>query len=205
MSLADNRRFLAVTRGLLRSDGKEPATAMLARLGVPTATGYRIFRFYAHHGALRSSRAGMEVDHRKIVTLAGGLRADRAVPDRELTKCPPLAAAARVLGDKGIAFVAAFRTAANRIGYFEPAETMSLYVGRPEQRELARLLTVPGQSGRCHLHHEDLSRLEAVRDADGIPITSPMQTLLDLAADPLGGAHRSFLEELLRRRGELPA
>lgn len=90
MGLAASRFFLAVTRALLAVRAGERPYDLFERARVPKPPGYRILSFYQNHNALQNRPEGLAVDARQVLSLAGGLRADRAVPDRVLCKGPPL-------------------------------------------------------------------------------------------------------------------
>lgn len=209
MGLASNRYFLAVTRELLTGRQAESPHELFRRAGVPKTPGYRVIRFYEYHGVMRTER-GIEADARSILTLQGGLRAERALPDRDFIKGPPLDVALEVLRGLDVEAAIGFQTAANRHAYFEPSGAHQLYIQRPEKVTDAAKLT--GQilnaftqhprashSDAYELYVDDLARLD-VRQERGQPITSPVQTLLDLCLHNRTAAHKEFLLDQLRKQ-----
>lgn len=211
MGLAANRYFLPVTRGLLTATARS-SHELFQAAGVPKSPGYRVVRFYEHHGALRTER-GIEADARSILDLQGGLRAERALPDRHFIKGPPLDTAMEVLRGMDVDAAIGFQTAANRHAYFEPTGAHQIYVQRPAKAtEAARrtgdvlnALTQHPRASRSdayELYVDDLARLD-VREERGQPMTSPVQTLLDLCLHGRTAAHKEFLFDQLRKQGVL--
>lgn len=200
MGLADHKHFLPVTRELVRGP-QEPAPYLFSRLGIPKAMGYKVLRFYTFHGAVHTTRTGMQVDPREVVRLAGALRMDRAVPDRTLTRAADPVRLGEALDEQGIPYALGFQAAANRIGYFEPGPALDLYVPRDRQDMVHDLIVSHRTAGETRLHYESLDRLDIVEDADGVRITSPIQTLLDLATGSHGSAHLAFLMDVARIGG----
>ncbi len=178
------------------------ASALLEAAEVSTSTLYRILGFYAYHRALDYAGTPLRADKKKIIALAGGLRADRAVPDTVIKQGPSLPETHRRLDADGIRHVFGFASAANLLSYFEPAGITSIYLAPGSKKKAKRILERKGRE-TIHVHVEDMARIKAETTAEEYPITSPVRTLIDLTTDPNGGAHAAFLEEVLRRRGVL--
>lgn len=223
MGLAASRFFLPVTRELLRLQPGERPTDLFDRLSVPKSPGYRIITFYETHNALQPPPTGMVADARKILSLAGGLRADRAVPDRSFVKGPPLEQGLAILENLGVPFALAFQSAANQQAYFEPSNVHQLYIQTPRGREKlnsmgqrifpAQLHTLPliaaalmgapsaSRNHRYELFADDLQPLDVRAHESQPPTTGPLQTLLDLATSARTAAHLEFMLEFLRKQG----
>lgn len=227
MGLAASRYFLSVTRELLRLQDTERPADLFKRSGVPRSPGYRVISFYEKHNALQNAPTGLAVDIRKVISLAGGLRADRAVPDRVLVKGPPLHRAAAILHELKVPFALGFQSAANVHAYFEPSNVSQVYIQQPGgPRGPARTeLTVTGQvmfpdrldyvaglaatllgdslSTRSQVYElfiDDLGPLDCVADRN-FPVTSALQTVLDLATHARTAAHLEFMLDFLRKQG----
>jgi hypothetical protein len=197
MGLADHRFFLPITRELVRGS-KEPAPDLFRRLGIPKATGYKVLRFYTFHGAATTTRSAIVADAQEVIRLAGALRMDRAVPDHTLTHSMGPEALAAALAKNDVPYALGFQTAANRIGYFEPSPAVDLYVAREHQETVRDLVAGHKNAGETRLHYEPMERLEVMDDGDGVRITSPIQTILDLATASHGSAHQAFLMDVVR-------
>ncbi|MGB1697364.1 MAG: hypothetical protein ACPHK8_03080, partial [Thermoplasmatota archaeon] len=187
---------------------------LLRQAGVPKTPGYRTIQFYEYHGAVRTER-GIEADARSILTLQGGLRTERALPDRHFIKGPPLETAMEILRANQIQAAIGFQTAANRHAYFEPAGANQLYIQRPAKVTDAAKLTGKilneftqhpraSHSDSYELYVDDLTRLD-IQEARGEPMTSPIQTLLDLCLHSRTAAHKEFLHDQLRKQEVLHA
>jgi hypothetical protein len=211
MALVANRHFLSTTRALLRRDRPVRPLDLFQESGIPKTQGYRVLRFYEVHGAVRKTRT-LEVDARRILSLQGGLRADRTVPDRTLQEGPPLETACSLLDANGIPYAVGFQTAANLHAYFEPAGAHTIYIGRTGKTPTTRLLTQVEETLMGHdatsprdtyeFFLDDLERLEVQTDHRG-HLTSPLQTLLDLYLHGRMAAHREFLLDQLQKQGVL--
>jgi hypothetical protein len=213
MGLAAGQYFLPVTRALLTAASDVPVLDVFRHLGVPKSPGYRILAFYEAHNAVQNAPGHLAVDVRRVVTLAGGLRADRAVPDRTLAAGPPLEVALRLVRDAGVPHALGFQSAANEHAYFEPAGVHQWYVDRQRRASdpsalpdvAARLAEHPQASprNRYEFFLDDLARLD-VQDRSGRPAaTSPVQTLLDLAVHARTAAHLEFMLGFLGKQGLL--
>lgn len=214
MALVSSKHFLGTTRALLRRDRPERPLDLFRRANIPKTPGYQTLRFYEVHGAVRTAR-GIETDPRRILTLQGGLRAERAIPDRSVPRGPPLERAARLLDEHGIAYAIGFQTAANLHAYFEPAGAHTLYVDRRGGSAHASGLMAQVETIFSHdaihsapqpyeVYLDDLARLDIQEDHRG-RLTSPLQTLLDLCVHSRTAAHREFLFDQLQKQGVLDA
>lgn len=209
MALAADRHFLTATRALLRQDRPDRPLDLFRQNGIPKSQGYRILRFYEYHGAVRTSRS-IETDPRRILTLQGGLRAERAIPDRNHSRGPPLELARELLEENAIPYAIGLQTAANLHAYFEPAGAHTIYVGRPKTTtattflsQVEQVLATDGPSSSAQpyeLYLDDLDRLD-VQDGPRGSMTSPLQTLLDLCLHGRTAAHRGFLFDQLQKQG----
>lgn len=196
MALADHRGFLPLTRALVRRSTLPDAPTLFRELGLPKPTGYRILRFYTYHGAVTNEGGGMRADRREVVRLAGALRLDQAIPDRTIPHGIPAPELSRHLALKAVPHAFAFETAANRIGYFEPSPATSVYVDRRHFRMIRDFVVAHHKPGETRLHDGPLDRIETMEDVGGLPITTPAQTLLDLATSAKGSAHLDYLEQV---------
>lgn len=214
MGLAANRYFLPLTRALLVERDVENPLDLFRRAGIPKSPGYRALEFYVQHGAVRVHR-GVHVDPRRVVALQGGLRADQAVPDRLCPSGPELANALEVLNRTNAHAAAGFQTAANLQAYYEPSGVHTLYIQRPANRAMqaARLAEISdllsahpdaSDTNRYELHIESFDRID-VQDGPQGPMTSPVQTLLDLALHARTAAHKDFLFDRLHNAGIIDA
>lgn len=148
------------------------------------------------------------VEDRLLATLAnyraGNLRPERARPiEGEPSEIHTL------LEEVGVPHAFGMFTAANRWAFYEPHLDVHLYVSRSDRgsvRDALNPVSPGGSDGGGHLQvfHESLDGL-ATQDREGLPVTTPFQTILDLRAHPEGGAHADFLETNLlpRLRGSL--
>lgn len=202
MSLADSSDFLRIVeRLILAKPGETPATIQ-AGLGLKRANFYRVLKFFKFHGAASYGRAELVVNKRKALSLAAGLRADRAVPNTIIDHGPTIDQAVTILQSERVPFALAFQSAANNHGYFEPTGATSLYVETDLRRHAVDVLNERGDRP-IHLHAERLERVPTEALPDGSRITTLVQTLLDLLSTPGAGAHAAFLQEVLVRRGTL--
>ncbi len=148
------------------------------------------------------------VEDRLLATLAnyraGNLRPERARPiEAEPSKIHAL------LEEAGVPHAFGMVTAANRWAFYEPHRDVQLYVSRSDRSSVRDALEPlsPDRSqggGRLQVFHESLDGV-ATQDREGLPVTTPFQTVVDLRAHPAGGAHADFLEANLlpRLRGSL--
>lgn len=212
MALASSRFFLPVSRELLQPLPGERAGDLFERIGVPKSPGYRVVSFYEAHAAVSSQPSGLKSDGRQVLRLAGGLRADRALPDRAIIKGPSLKQALQTLNDVGVRYCLGFQSAANQISYFEPsghhaiylsakanAETQAMKADKIAMGEIVNAFTQHPEASREHRYDffiDDLQRLDVRRDQDGTPHTSHTQTLFDLATHARMAASFEFLYEL---------
>jgi hypothetical protein len=212
MGLASSQYFLPVTRALLTGRTVESPHDLFRRTGIPKSPGYRIVRFYEYHGALRTTR-GLAADTRSILRLQGGIRAERALPDRNFVQGPPPEIAMELLRSMDADAAIGFQTAANRHAYFEPTGAHQLYVQRPAKITAAANLTgkilnaftqhpSASRSDAYEIYVDDLGRLD-IRQERGQPMTSPVQTLLDLCLHHRAAAHKEFLLQQLQKQGVL--
>lgn len=202
MSLADSAYFLPLVEVLLTAKDEDAARAQTDDLGMPRATSFRLLRFLRFHRALAPH--GLSVaDKRKLVMLAAGLRADKAVPTFVVPRIQGPAQVSGALERDGIAHALGFAAAANAIGYFEPSGVVSVYVPPSERRRaIAALRRIPGPE-RGHLYVDEAAVATSVRVAPHLRVTSNARTLIDLHSDPNGGAHAVFLEDVFRAQGLL--
>lgn len=207
--MADSRHFLPVTRRLVAGPPDERALDLFRRARVPKSPGYRVLKFYEAHGAVQTRRGRLERDPRRILTLQGGLRADRALPERAVGKGLPPLDASSTLDALGVRHAFGFQTAANLQAYFEPAGAHAIYLHGDSMTaarlttEVSKALTTSRratQQDPYDLYVDDLDRLDVVPGPKG-PMTSPVQTLLDLAIHSRTAAHREFLFDLLQKQG----
>lgn len=94
-----------------------------------------------------------------------------------------------------------FFTAANRWSFYEPRFDHHVYLARGNMRRVRELLAtdVARARGSVQIYSEDPNSLLR-QTRQGVPVTTPLQTVLDLRAHPEGGAHANFLEENLLPR-----
>lgn len=210
MSLVESRYLLPLTRALVTLQAPDSAYRLLQRLKIPKTPGYLVLQFYETHNAIRTE-GGLEADTRRVVLMQGGLRAERAVPDKILRKGPPLEQAIRLLDDLGIEYALGFQTAANKHAFFEPSGAHAIYIQQPDQPKQASELKMridqafqkhnkASEKQNYELLIDHLDRLD-VRKNKEFNLTSPVQTLLDLAVHTRTSAHREFLFDMLVKQG----
>lgn len=219
MRLAASRYFLPVSRAILLPPQRERPMEMFDRLGIPKSPGYRVLAFYQAHNALQNGPDGLLVDSRKVVNLAGGLRADRAVPDRILSQGPPLETATGYLNKVGLPYALGLQSAANQHAYFESGSVHQIYLHptrpvRHEPTSIAKKIlpsSIPdvmealtshplaSKNNRYEFFIDDLAPLDII-GTGRMPLTGPVQTVLDLALHARTAAHLEFLMEFLRKQ-----
>ncbi|MBW3583343.1 MAG: hypothetical protein KY455_09625 [Euryarchaeota archaeon] len=211
MGLADSRSFLVLTRALMTQEGRDRPLHIFHRLGVPKSPGYRILRFYETHDSVRTVQGRLEADPRRVLGLQGGLRADRAVADATVEEGPPLPDALEIIQGLSSRYAIGMQTAANVQAYFEPSGAHNIYLekntgtrktGSSYQDLAERLRDHPAasRSDRYEFYLDDLDRLD-IRPGPIGSMTSPVQTLLDLALHHRTAAHKEFLFDMLEKQG----
>lgn len=100
-------------------------------------------------------------------------------------------------------------TAANEWAFYEPHRHVQVYVAgsdRTRMREALEPMRPQARQTRqtgseLQVFHEALEGV-ATQEREGLPVTTPFQTVVDLRAHPEGGAHADFLESNLLPRLE---
>lgn len=108
----------------------------------------------------------------------------------------------RLLG-KNIQYTFGFFTAANRYAFYEPRQDVQIYIAPGSVTAVRNVLAGEKQTDhrmmRVQLFEEPLRQIGSHR-RDGVIVTTPLQTVIDLRAHPEGGAHAGFLAEKLLTR-----
>lgn len=192
------RQSWASRADIAREIGTSPGAA---------ATWLDYLEFYR---VIRRGATGLSVDVNRLISTMTAYRAANLRPERPTAiSSSPDELHAR-LAEAGIPHVFAMFTAANRWAFFEPIRDIHVYLPRGSRSDLHATIEEPqargrSASGELQVYTENLDAL-STQQRDGYPVTSPLQTVLDLRAHPEGGAHAAFLEENLlpRIRGEEP-
>lgn len=153
---------------------------------------------------LRDRPGGLEVDRRRLLSTLTAYRVANLRPERPARIQGDVEEVHERLDAQGLPHTFGMFTAANRWAFFEPHRDVHLYVDRGHRREVMAALddlraSGPGASGELQMYVENLDALSS-QDRQGLPVTSPLQTTIDLRAHPEGGAHADFLEENLLPR-----
>lgn len=154
--------------------------------------------------ALRNTPEGLQVDQRQLLSTLTSYRVANLRPEKPVTLYGDTDAVHERLVDAEIPHSFAMFSAANQWAFFERHRHVHVYVGRGTRREVLEatdglLDERSGPAGQLQLYTENLDTL-STQDREGIPVTSPLQTTIDLRAHPEGGAHAEFLEENLLPR-----
>ncbi len=202
MSLSDAPNFLPVVARLIEAQPGADTSSLIESTAGSKSAAYRILRFFKFHGAISYSGKLEVVDKKKVLQLAAGVRADRAVPDIIIQDGPPPSTAFRMLRSAGIGACFAFQSAANMHAFFEPSRETSFYVPTGYVTRAARVLRGHGTSP-THLHGARIDRIPSEPADEDSRRTTMTQTLIDLLSSPYAGAHAAFLQEVLSKRGVL--
>lgn len=154
--------------------------------------------------AIRETPAGLEVELDQLLSTMAAYRTANLRPARPRPIRGDVLRAHERLQETGVDHVFCMFIAANRWAFFEPTSDIQVYINRGDLSEAAEALSAPEPRGRrrtgtLQIFLENLDGLSHQRREE-LPVTSPLQTVIDLRAHPEGGAHADFLEKNLLPR-----
>lgn len=185
-----------------------PVTArrVAGATGVSFQTASGVLRFLEFHGAVSPGRPAERLHWRRLADIASALRLPFIDPKRALEGDNDARTLAKGLQARDVPFAFGFTTAANLWAFFEPDPATHIIVARPALKDaVAALKTAHGASstkrapGPIVLFADDLELLD-LDQLRGLPVTSLLQTWLDLRQFPHAGAHAAFFQEVLAER-----
>lgn len=161
-----------------------------------------LLRFLEYHGGLVGKTR--ELRWGRTAEVAARLRFAAMVPARRIetqAAVDPEAISSRLTRD-GVSHALAYRSAANHWAFFEPEPRVQIVVSRPDLAAAVRSVgpddapsASDGPAG-VDLFVDHLEVLE-VTTRRGLPVTTRLQTWLDLQHFPLAGAHAAFFRSVL--------
>lgn len=164
---------------------------------VPQATAYKIVRWMKYHGAVSERENGYSVDLRRMLDLLAATRISTLLPNRVSKTHLDVEAFHKRLKEAQLDHIFAFATAANLTAYFEPLETIQVYVPTGASRKIADLA---GKGDiTVEVFEERLHTIPRRESSDGLPITELLRTAIDVRAHPRGGAYATILEDALSK------
>lgn len=153
--------------------------------------------------AIRGTSEGLEVHLDQLLSTMAAYRTANLRPARPRPIHSDVFRAHDRLVENDLDHVFCMFTAANRWAFFEPTSDVQVYVNRGDMSEATEALSASEPRGRrtgtLQIFLENLDGLSHQRRED-LPVTSPLQTVIDLRAHPEGGAHADFLEKNLLPR-----
>lgn len=147
---------------------------------------------------------GIEVSEDRLLGTIAAYRTGNLRPERP----SPITGDPEELRDRleaaDVPHAFAMFTAANRWAFYEPHNDIHLYISRRDRTKVREaidsLQPSSGQGrGQLQVFHESIDGL-ATQQREGLKVTTPFQTVVDLRAHPQGGAHADFLENNLLPR-----
>ena len=201
--MASARLLPRLAESLFRGETWPSQAAIAESVGAAPGSLHPWLQALVYQRVLLSDDNGFRVDRDRLLRYFSAVRIAAMRPVRAFTtSLQPEEIHAR-LTEAGIAHAFGFFTAANLYAFFEPRREIQLFIA-PGSREAVRLASagrnlVGDDSMRVEPFEEPLSQLGILARA-GLPITAPLQTVLDLRAHPEGGAHADFLEKNLLPR-----
>lgn len=148
--------------------------------------------------AIRERGSGLEVSESRLLSVLANYRAGNLRPERPVPIAGDAGEVHALLEDAAVPHAFAMFSAANRWAFYEPQRDVQLYLPRGEVSKLREALeplepTRSATGSELGVFVEALGGI-AIEERDGLPVTSPFQTVVDLRAHPTGGAHADFLE-----------
>lgn len=156
----------------------------------------------------REREGVLEVSHDRLLETLAAYRTGNLRPQRPRPIEAEPAEINEILEESGIPHAFGMFTAANRWAFYEPHRDIQLYLSRSDWSTAREALSPLSRTsreagGQLQVFHETLEGL-ATQDREGLPVTTPFQTVIDLRAHPEGGAHADFLETNLLPRLSRP-
>lgn len=154
--------------------------------------------------AIRGTSEELKVDLDQLLSTMAAYRTANLRPARPRPIHGDLFRAHERLQENDVEHVFCMFVAANRWAFFEPTNDIQVYINRGDMSEAAEALSASEPQGRrrtgtLQIFLENLDSLSHQRREE-LPVTSPLQTVIDLRAHPEGGAHADFLEKNLLPR-----
>jgi hypothetical protein len=178
-------------------DGPIKVRQVAHRTGLALASVNDILRFFRFHGGITHD-APHQVRWNRLAELTSQLRLGDILPVRTVRSPQSLEQISSSLNDQAIPHVVAFTTAANRWAHFEPDPTTHIIVEQHQASKTAKAIeSDQNEGGSPVLLYED--RLEALQQEtlQGIPLTSRLQTWIDLHVFPHASAHAAFFKQVI--------
>lgn len=196
--------FLSLGECLLRQPGWPDQAAIARAMSTSRSAIHPWVNHLLHHRALRFRGDRLEADRSRLMAVLTAHRIAAHRPEAPFRIALEPEAAHRALEGAGVPHCFAFFTAANQWAFYEPRRDLDLYVERGSLGRVREVLAPPPSRVRRAggLAHPFLERVRAIPATarSGLPVTSPLLTVLDLRAHPEGGAHAAFLEEVVLPR-----
>lgn len=183
----------------LLEQSKEPVSArrVANRTGLAFTSVNDILRFFRFHGGITAGTRP-RVRWRRLAELTSHLRLPDIVPARTTSTTLPPAEISHHLNKHGIRHAFGFTTAANRWAFFEPDPTAHLIVAPRHAKHTVDLLKKHDAQGdstvQVYVDDLDALRIEIFRM---MPLTSRLQTWIDLTVFPHAGAHAAFFDQVI--------
>lgn len=168
---------------------------------IPQASVYKVVRWMKYHGAALDRPSGHSVDLRRMLDLLAATRVSNLLPTSTTATGLDLHAMHGRLEQARLAHVFAFSTAANLTAYFEPLESIQLYVPKGTSRTFAEIAGKGRYS--VELFEEDLGKIPTQTSADGLPVTELLRTAIDVRAHPRGGPYATMLQDAIAKEAGL--
>lgn len=175
-------------------------------LGVHQQTVTPWLNYLEFYRAIQPGAEGISVSQDRLLSTIANYRAGQLRPHRPI----PVAGSVEEIHDRlqedGIPHAFCMFSAANRWAFFEPQRDVQLYIARSRRGDLKASLSDlrsdgDGPEAKLRAFMENPEKI-ATQPREGIPVTRPFQTVVDLRAHPEGGAHADFLETNLLPRLE---
>lgn len=147
---------------------------------------------------LRETGDGLEARRAPLLAILTAYRTANLRPERPMALRGDVHDVHDRLEAAGVAHLFGMFTSANQWAFYEAHRDVHVYLARSDRGAavdaLGDLLR-DGRSrgGELQIYLENLDALGHAARGD-LPVTSPLQTVVDLRAHPEGGAHADFLE-----------
>lgn len=151
------------------------------------------------HRAISVRREGLMVDRDRLIRIYTSFRVATLRPVKPFGTPLDVESAKHQLDGANIDHIFALFTAANRYAFFEPRNEIQIYVKPGSLTSLRQAIATdkPGRGDLLVQAFEEPLEGIAQTSRNGLAVTTPLQTVVDLRAHPEGGAHAEFLSEKL--------